>query len=185
MLVATTVLAVFEAAFLLWAGLGIWHGTAPTWVFVMLVIVAVVFGGEETQRRGRRSSGPTRGAMSLVRGVWVMAAALAIFSALAIIGTNYFQTSVLHRTVQVPQLTQPTPSAAVVNVPQAKLALKSSAPNAFATLANPDNPRTSIVGDNVSYEWEYLVKQGAAAVQVKRVKITLDAAGRVVAISGS
>ena len=75
-----------------------------------------------------------------------------------------------------------SPSASV-DVGGARRALKDSAPNIYRALTDPGHPKTAAQGGTVSYEWTYLDKKSGASVQVKRIRITLDTAGKIVGVT--
>ncbi len=185
----TVAVAVVSLAFLTWVGLAVWNRTAPAWVYVMVFLVLAALGGEGRRRGRRRSAGNAQDDVSVEsvgRGVLAAVLALAVFAGVAFFATNYASRSWRAFSTQRQMApSQPSATTPAINVPQAKQALQQSSPVIFAALVDPNRPETAVVGDVVTYEWEYLEKPTAASVQVKRIKITLDAEGRLVGVDGS
>lgn len=71
------------------------------------------------------------------------------------------------------------------SVSLARQRLREASPEIAGALTNPANPVVASNGANTSYTWQYLRKLASNAVVVKTIKVTLDASGHIIGVSGS
>lgn len=175
-------LALAALALGIWAVRGMLTGTAPIWVWVVVLILLAGLGDEprrSRRRRSRRASQPQSLAGNLVGA----AVGLLLLVGLVTWGPALFDSWVRSTT---PGTSEPEATAApqpVADVALAKQRLLETNPDLYSRLGNPDTPTVSAEGSHVMYEWDALEQSGADSVQVKRVSLTLDTDGQVAGFS--
>lgn len=193
--IALAALVATAFIFLAWAVFAILSGHAPTWLWVVFFIMVAAFGGEEKTRRRRRyrsrsqsKQAPTSFGERILLTAFTMA-----FAVVLGLGAIWYLQNVVFRSLgasttssipQAPASAAAEPEIVRADIGQAKRALKSAEPSVYKNLVRPNEPKTGVDGNRVSYEWEYLDKRGTASVSVERIKITLDAAGNIVGVTG-
>lgn len=164
-----------------WALIQVQAGNVPAWVWgLALLFAAGLIGDESTGRRRRRrkrtAPAPSFGARltTLMAGLTVV---LLVTLSLPWFFSRIFVPVASGGAIMTPSATASTP---VSDVPAAQRALKDAAPNIYDALLEKDAPVVTQDVAGVAYEWEYLEKTSKDSVLVKKIRITLDAAGNII-----
>lgn len=181
-------LALIALGFLWWAVTGLINGTAPAWVWIVLIVLLGALGGEGKKggRRRRRNRGGT--SSSAGRPPFVVRLVLAM----VLLGFGFAFLAALPSLAErwVSGLTGASQSAAGSSVtgtaprePDVALALKrlqEADPSLRQALVNPELPDVERLPDGrVTYRWAYWDRTTSASDQIRETSITLDRNGMI------
>jgi len=172
----------------LWAVMGMVNGTAPSWLWIVAILMIAALGGEEGGGRRRRRRHANQPVTSPSVGTRLLSLVVALGLMCVLLAGGYYL--FIQWVSGAAPFSGPaagaqvsTPIAAIPDVGLAKVRLSQTFPALWPAVSNRDTPQVSPAGAQITYTWQYVQKTSANSATVKNVSVTLDSNGEVVGFS--